>query len=56
MHMMPLVRFRDYVCEGLGKSEDDKMARTYPVYLRLELAQALAAAEDEEVVRDGTVR
>jgi len=26
MRMMPLVRFRDYVCEGLGRRDDEKVA------------------------------
>ena len=38
---MPTLRFRDYVCQGLGKADDDRVARTSSHYLRLELQQAL---------------
>jgi hypothetical protein len=47
---MPQLLFRSYVCEGLGRKDDDRVARTSSSYLRLELAQALT--EDEQVVRE----
>ena len=47
---MPSLRFRDYVCEGLSKREDDIVAQTSLAYLRLELAQALA--DEEELVHN----
>ena len=41
------IRFRDYVCKGLGREDDDRVARTYSGYLKLELAQALADEEEQ---------
>ena len=35
---MPPILFRDYICEGLGKIDDDRLARTSLGYLKLELA------------------
>ena len=37
---MPKLRFRDYICAGMSKKDDDHVAKTSPIYLRLELAQA----------------
>ena len=45
---MPSITFRDgKVCPGLGKADDDRLAKTSPVYLRLELAQAAIEILDE---------
>jgi hypothetical protein len=47
---MPALRFRDYVCEGMSKDDDDRVAQTSSSYLRLELAQALT--EDYQLVEE----
>ena len=34
---MPRIRFRDYICPGMGKEEDEQLDARSPIYLKLEL-------------------
>ena len=34
---MPRIRFRDYICPGIGKQEDEQLDARSPIYLRLQL-------------------
>ena len=51
---MPSLRFRDYICAGIGRADDDRVALTSSGYLRLELAQSLA--DEEEQVNQALLR
>ena len=39
---MPSIRFRDYICEGINKEEEDRITKTSPLFLQMELAQVLS--------------
>ena len=39
---MPALRFRDYICSGLSKKDEDQLARTSSAYRQLEFQQALS--------------
>ena len=48
--MMPSIRFRDSICHGLSKKDDDNLAKTSPVYQHLALSLAMSnnsCGEDE---------
>lgn len=30
---MPKILFRDYICPGMGRQEDDQLAKKSPIYL-----------------------
>ena len=38
---MPKLRFRNYICAGMSRKDDDYVAKTSPVYEKLQFSQAL---------------
>ena len=46
---MTEIRFRNYICPGLSKKDDDNLARTSAAYLRLELISAFCVDAEEAV-------
>ena len=53
---MPALLFRDYICSGMSKKDDDHLARTNPVYLRLELTEAFCIDNEEDIGKNAPTR
>ena len=49
---MPKLRFRNYICDGLSKQDDDNLAKTSLCYIELQFAQALGEDEESQIFAD----